>query len=121
MWKSSIPNNWFNLVDASHFCNIAVERLKYRSTLDFLEETQKYIYHIRTPRIPLLLNKKQKEMQSPLAETAPITRVQTQQAVRIGLKTVRSSISEANPRKTDLMPRIKSYEVFKRPTTSYNP
>jgi hypothetical protein len=52
MWKSSIPVKWFTLASPSRFLDIRMERLKTRNTLQFLEETQKYIYHIRKPLAP---------------------------------------------------------------------
>lgn len=52
MWESSIPETWFKLAEPSSFMNMRVERKNSRNTLQFLEETQKYIYNIRQPLLP---------------------------------------------------------------------
>ena len=52
MWESSIPETWFRLAESSSFMNIRAERKNSRNTLQFLEETQKYIYNIRQPLLP---------------------------------------------------------------------
>lgn len=51
MWKTSIPSSWFKLAHPTRFQNVIQAKMKQRSTLTFLEETQKYIYNIRKPLI----------------------------------------------------------------------
>lgn len=114
MWKSSIPTNWFKLADPSRFYNMRVEKQKNKNTLQFLEETQKYIYNIRKP----LANRKsaktsksgnRSKVASRNAETS-LSRVQSE---RKGLATARVFDSAFVTNRQELLPRVLSTDNFK--------
>lgn len=72
MWKTSVPANWFKLASPNRFIDIRLENLKNRNTLQFLEETQKYIYHIRKPLAPRNALKFKKDSRSKMTGTQSV-------------------------------------------------
>lgn len=116
MWKSSIPENWFKLADPSRFYNIRVEKQKNKNTLQFLEETQKYIYNIRKP---LANSKKVKEAQSIDLTKSAVREIKT--AVpgtrghldRRNLVSADGKSSFLTSSRQDLFPRVTSYDSLK--------
>ncbi|CAG9317753.1 unnamed protein product [Blepharisma stoltei] len=63
MWESSIPQSWIDLAGRHRFINRNL--LSKRSTLQFLEETQKYIHKICKPLFPDIENKSLKSPPKP--------------------------------------------------------
>lgn len=119
MWKSSIPDNWFKLADPSRFYNMRVEKLKNKSTLQFLEETQKYIYNIRKPLANSKNSRQTKSAQS-IDMTKPALReVKTAVPASRGhidsriLATADGKSSFLTSRRQDLFPRVTSFDSLK--------
>lgn len=114
MWKSSIPTNWFKLADPSRFYNIRVEKQKNKNTLQFLEETQKYIYNIRKP----LANRKLAKTSKPgkranVMNTGCETSLSRVQSERKGLATARVFDSAFVTNRQELLPRVLSSDNVK--------
>ena len=112
MWKSSIPENWFKLADPSRFYNIRVEQQKNKNTLQFLEETQKYIYNIRKP---LANSKKFKQAQSIDLTKSSLREIKTAvpasrgHADRRNLVSADGKSSFLTTGRQDLLPKVTSY------------
>jgi hypothetical protein len=51
IWKSSIPDSWFKIMTDRNIAQIQIHKSN-RKTLDFLQETQKYINNICKPQNP---------------------------------------------------------------------
>jgi hypothetical protein len=120
MWKSSIPDTWFKLADPSRFYNIRVERLKNKNTLQFLEETQKYIYNIRKPLAHTQpLNRKKKSEKTMEHDRALNREVKT--AVSTTRTQIKRNLLSADASKSsfltstrqELFPKVSSFESFK--------
>jgi hypothetical protein len=48
IWPSSIPESWQRIMNKKNISNVRINKTN-RNTLDFLQETQKYISHICKP------------------------------------------------------------------------
>jgi hypothetical protein len=107
MWETSIPENWFKLAEPSLFLNMRLERQKSRNTLQFLEETQKYIYNIRKPLIQkkFIKNVQRRNLAS-FGHRPLLTTARSQM-----LKTVETC--SVNGNKHELLPRCSSIEKLK--------
>lgn len=114
MWKSSIPENWFKLADPSRFYNIRLEGQKNKNTLQFLEETQKYIYNIRKP----LANRKELKTAKPSSKSEVISRnllssLSRVRSERKGLETAKIFDSAFVTSRQELLQRVASLDYFK--------
>ena len=118
MWKSSIPENWFKLADPSRFYNMRVEK-KNKSTLQFLEETQKYIYNIRKPLANSKKSRQTKSAQSIDMTKSALREVKTAVPTNRGhiesrmLTSADGKSSFLTSRRQDLFPRVTSFDSLK--------
>jgi hypothetical protein len=113
MWKTSIPYSWFKLANPGRFYNMAIEKQKQRNTLNFLEETQKYIYNIRKP-LKIRENiktAKAKNTPKPKPKTAySISRVSTERKLCSTAQDIHFGLFKCN--KQELLPRYASHDVL---------
>ena len=114
MWKSSIPQNWFKLADPSRFYNMRLENQKNKNTLQFLEETQKYIYNIRKP----LANRAEIKTAKPSSKSEVLNRNLFSSLSRVAserkeLQTAKIFDSAFVTNRQELLPRVGSLDFFK--------
>ncbi|OMJ66548.1 hypothetical protein SteCoe_36568 [Stentor coeruleus] len=110
MWKTSIPSSWFKLAHPTRFQNVIQTKLKQRSTLTFLEETQKYIYNIRKPLISktTIQLKTLKKPKSQRRTKKNMTRVLSERKLCCSDQDIHFGLFKCN--KQELLPRYTSQE-----------
>ena len=110
MWESSIPETWFKLAEPSLVLHMRVQRQKSRNTLQFLEETQKYIYNIRKPMLPRKMMKNVQKRSTLSAVNFSTKPLATASSFRNFGVTENTLISGS---KQELIPRCSSIYRFK--------